>query len=63
MTFTQLCVGLVITVLILAADLAISRIIGWMEDDEDVWLFYATFFACIGFGVCLTMLLYQNHIL
>lgn len=63
MTFTQLCVGLVITVLVSAGIFALSSFIGWVSDDTDFGIWMAAMFGCIGFGVCLTMLLYQNHIL
>ena len=65
MIFTQFCVGLVITVLSGIASFLISLIFcGIFHHDRDDQIYFSTWIvSTIGFGVCLTILLYQNGII
>ena len=57
MTFIQFCVGVVVTLIIGLATLFFSAIV---DDDE---FFLSWLVSTIGFGVCLTILLFQNGVL
>jgi len=65
MTFTQFCVGLVITVLVFVVAFLIGLIFCEMfhYDRDEQFYFGAWLVSSIGFGICLTMLLYQNGVI
>ena len=65
MLFTQFCVGLVITVLIGIVAFLISLIFCAMfHTDRDEQIYFGGWLvSSIGFGICLTILLYQNGII
>lgn len=60
--FTQTCVGIVLSFFICMATFLIGKVVGWIGD-EDFGIFFSWFISSIGFGVCLTMILYQNGII
>ena len=65
MAFTQFCVGLVITILVGVAVFVMSLILcGMFHYDRDEQIYFGGWLvSTIGFGVCLTILLYQNGII
>lgn len=63
MTFTLLCVGLVVTLVILAASAAFGWITSWMSDDTEMWSFIAWMVTAIGFAVCLTIILVSKGLI
>lgn len=65
MTFVQFCVGLVITALVGFAVFLISLIFcGICHCDRDDQIYFGSWIVgSIGFGVCLTILLYQNGVI
>jgi hypothetical protein len=60
--FTEVCVGIVITVLVGLATLGVSAFATNDGDNEET-MGCAWIFASIGFGVSLTILLYQNGVI
>lgn len=61
MNFTMFCVGIVITVVVGVISLVIGFLFGYGDDDarcELTWII-----STIGFGICLTILLYQNGVI
>lgn len=58
MTFVQFCVGMVITAIIFV----FTGSWGYLTVKEK-WPDVAWIVACFGFGVCLTILLYQNGVI
>ena len=62
MTFTSMCVGAVIIIAILIITGLIGAFSEWL-DYNDEFTFLAWIICAIGFGVCLTILLYQNGII
>jgi predicted permease len=58
MTFTQVCVGMVICLGLLFITGLFGKLISWTTDDESMWFFISWFFSTIGFAVCLTIVLY-----
>ena len=71
MFFTRVCVTVCITVLILLIGVCIGYVFAWIKaysldtnvvNAEDVYV-NACVISTIGFGVCLTILLYQNGFL
>ena len=63
MTFTSFCVGAIITFGILFATGFFGLIGASMHEEPDDSYFLSWMTSTIGFGVCLTILLYQNGIL
>ena len=63
MSFTQLCTGAIITILILVVTLLLGLFFGWINNDDDMGIYMSWFLTSIGFGICLTMLLFQNGII
>ena len=61
MTFPMFCVGLVIIVAILGISLIVGLLITYRTDDEPYSIAWIINGIC--FGICLTILLYQNGIL
>ena len=62
MTFAQFCVGVVTTIFVGIAAFIISLIFfGIFHCDKDDQIYFGAWIvSSIGFGVCFTMLLYQN---
>lgn len=61
MTFSMFCVGLVIIVAILGISVFVGLLITYRTDDEPYSIAWLINGIC--FGICLTILLYQNGIL
>lgn len=61
MTFSMFCVGVVIIVVILCISLFVGILMTYCTDDEPYSVSW--FINGICFGICLTILLYQNGIL
>ena len=58
--FVRFCVGLVICVLIYLA----SGTVGMLSSDKDESMYIISWIvSTIGFGICLTILLYQNGVI
>ena len=65
MDFVQFCVGVVITILVFLITLLLSLVttgISNFTKDENIY-FGGWLFSTFGFGICLTVLLYQNGII
>lgn len=60
MTFSSFCVGLVITILIAAVTLLLDNILSDSNNENGM---FAWIINSLGFGVCLTILLYQNGVI
>lgn len=60
MTFESFCVGLIITLLILVITLFIGIL---LEDNNEDASMYGWMINGIGFGICLTIILYQNGVI
>ena len=63
MSFTSICVGFVIIIAIMIITGLMGAFWGWMTEDSDDWGFGAWIVCALGFGICLTILLYQNGII
>lgn len=60
MTFSSFCVGCIIIIIIAAVTFLLDRILSFDTNDSG---FYSWLINSIGFGVCLTILLYQNGVI
>ena len=60
--FVKHCVGLVISFFVWCATFVISSILT-MDWDKDETMCVACCLASVGFGVCVTVLLYQNGVI
>lgn len=59
MTFTVICVGIVIFIAVVLLTGAVSRFLAWVIEEEwDFAVFVAWIASALGFAVCLTKLLY-----
>lgn len=59
MTFTVLCVGIVIFIAIMLLTGAVSWFLAWLDDDDwKLAVLVAWIASALGFAVCLTKLLY-----
>lgn len=63
MTFASICVGAVITVLILVLTFLYGLLVKWASGSKEELSLLPWVVSSIGFGVCLTILLYQNGII
>lgn len=68
MGFIHLCVGLVITLAIMVVTFLFCMLIAWVNSgsggaDLNEAVFFAWFFDSVGFGICLTILLFQNGVI
>lgn len=62
--FTTYCVGFCITAAIFVIGFVFSRFIGFSTDaDIDETIFFAWVLSSIGFGVCLTYILFNRGII
>ncbi len=61
--FTQICVGIVLIILICIATFIIGNVIEWLNESEGLVNFFSWLISSIGFGICLTIILYQNGII
>lgn len=59
MTFTVICVGIVIFIAVVLLTGAVSWFLAWMNDDGwDFAIYVAWIASALGFAICLTKLLY-----
>lgn len=64
MGLEQFAVGFLICLVMNVIFLVIAVCINWVSDDcEGFGYFLMLTFSCIGFGVCLTHILYMNGVL
>ena len=63
MGFVQFCVGAIISILLYLASGMVGVLFSWNKNDDEAVYMIAWIISTIGFGVCLTMLLYQNGII
>lgn len=59
MGIAELCVGFVVCLVVSIAFVIFGYFINWLSDDEGGW-FMSTVLSSIGFGICLTYILYSN---
>lgn len=59
----SICVGIVITTVMLLAIYLLAMFLTWPTDDGEVTIYFSYALSTIGFGICLTILLYKNGIL
>ena len=62
MEFAQLCVGIVITVG-LALVSGGAGCLSTIGSNDDTWVVVSWMISTIGFGICLTILLFQNGLI
>lgn len=64
MSVIHICVGFCVILAILIVSILIGLFLAWISDDYDgLSLFIAWFICAIGFGMCLTTLLFQNGVI
>lgn len=64
MGLEQFAVGFLVCLVIIVIATLIAILMNWLSDDcGGVGYFIMMWFACIGFGICLTYILYQNGVL
>ena len=61
----QVCVGIVITIMLVIATLLLGYIYASICNvEEDVWAIVMSYVtSVVGFGICLTIILYQNGLI
>ena len=62
MSITQILVTFAIIIFIGIGSGVLGIFFGWMLDDDDMIIFIPWALTSIGFGICLTIVLYQNGI-
>lgn len=62
-TFSMMCVALMIIFGLSIISLLIGSFVGLLNSDEDAMMFTAYIISVIGFGICLTIILYQNGLI
>lgn len=62
MGITEFCVGFVICLIISVIFVIFGCFLNWITDDECGW-FMVTILSNVGFGICLTYILYSNGII
>ena len=62
MSATQILVTFAIIIFIVIGSGVLGFFFGWMLDDDDMTTFIPWMLTSIGFGICLTIVLYQNGI-
>lgn len=60
MIFTKFCTGFAITILIAAVTLLLDHILSDSHNENGI---FAWLINSFGFGICLTILLYQNGVI
>lgn len=63
MSFVHVCVGIVVTIAIFLVTFIFNAVVTNEVDINNVKWRLAWFVSAIGFGICLTMLLFQNGII
>ncbi len=68
MGFVHICVGLVITLAIMVVTFLFCMLMARINSgsggtDPNEAVFFAWFFSSVGFGICLTILLFQNGVI
>lgn len=68
MGFVHICVGFVITLAIMVVTFLFCMFVAWANSDNggtdlNEAVFFAWFFSSVGFGICLTILLFQNGVI
>ena len=63
MTFTTICVGIVITLGICLGTILFGMFLGWMNDDQEFGIFVAYIMTAMIAGVSVTINLIQGGIL
>lgn len=59
MNVSEICVGVVITIIIMILTGGFGFIISEIDEDSDIdWVIYPWILTALGFGVCLTIVLY-----
>lgn len=59
----SICVGIVITIVLLVVIYLFAMFMEWLTDDSDFAVYFSYMVSTIGFGICLTILLYRSGIL
>lgn len=68
MGFVHICVAFVITLAIMVVTFLYCMFVDWVSSgnggtDLDGVAFFAWFLSSVGFGICLTILLFQNGVI
>lgn len=64
MGIAEFCVGFVICLLIFVASVAFGAFLDWISINDDKFgLFMSILLSSIGFGICLTYILYSDGII
>ena len=64
MGITEICVGFVICLIICMVSVILGSVLNWISvNDDSFGLYMSTILSSIGFGICLTYILYNNGLI